>query len=108
MEQKITAAYVPVNLLAPSSWKVMVGLAAAKHGVHQRDIISGNQAWHIARARHEAIYLIASHTEYSVAKIGSLMSRDPATVKWALKKFPKLVRKSRVHANTRFKKGENE
>lgn len=90
---------VPLNMLAPCSWRFLVALAAAKHGQSVDDILSPARVLPVAQARHEAVYLIVLHTTYSIARVARLFGRDHTTALNSLRKFP------RINRNTRAEKG---
>lgn len=98
----------PVNMIGLCSWRFLVAVSAEKNGCKAKDILGYSRVRNIAKARHEAVYLIAAHTNHSIAQIARLMNRDHTSTMASLRKFPKLKRKTHVHANIRYRQGENE
>lgn len=82
----------PLTMLGECSWRFLVCLAALRHEVGTKDILGKSKTDNICPARDEAIYLIAKHTDYSIAAIGRLVGRHHSTCLYSLSKFPKLVR----------------
>lgn len=82
----------PLNLLGPCHWRFLVAVAALRHGVKPEDIIGRSKPKALAAARSDAFYLAASHTAYSIARIGRLFGRDHTTILHSLKKHPPFVR----------------
>lgn len=77
----------PLNMLAPCSWKFLRELAALRHGVGSRDIMSHSRARAIVAARYEAMALVYQHTQASLPQVGRLFGRDHTTVFHALRKM---------------------
>ncbi len=82
----------PLNMLAPCSWRFLVALAALRHGQSAKDIMGPSRSRPVAQARHEAVYLIALHTTYSIARMAVLFNRDHTTLLNSLRKFPRIHR----------------
>lgn len=95
----VTDHPAPLTMIGLCSWRFLVALAAEKNGCKGKDVLSYSRVRNIAKARHEAAYLIASHTNYSVAQIARMMGRDHTSTMSSLRKFPKLNRKYSNHAN---------
>lgn len=82
----------PLNMLAPCSWRFLVAVAALRHGQSAKDIMGLTRTKPVAQARHEAVYLIALHTTYSIARMAVLFNRDHTTLLNSLRKFPRIHR----------------
>lgn len=91
-ETQVKPGKAPLNMLAPCSWRFLLALAALRHGIHTQDILGLNRTKPVARARHEAAWLIAFHTTHSLARIGRYMQRDHTTIINSLKHFPPFER----------------
>lgn len=83
---------VPLNMLAPCSWKFIAAYASLKHGIDHETVMGpSRQKAHVA-ARNEAIYLVTLHTTFSVMRIAGLFGRDHTTALYILRKFPRIER----------------
>ncbi|WP_108397577.1 helix-turn-helix domain-containing protein [Devosia submarina] len=87
-----TVGSVPLDMLAPCSWKFLVKLAALRHRQTMKAILGSGRNKDVVKARHEAMYLVAGHTGYSIARIGNKFGRDHTSVLHALAKFPPMQR----------------
>jgi hypothetical protein len=97
---------VPLDMLRPCSWRFLVELAAVRHGQASKDIIGPFRTRAVVKARHEAVYLVVLHTQFSVARIGRFFNRDHTTLLSSLKKFPYIERGNRRGAPaSRTKRG---
>jgi hypothetical protein len=77
---------VPLNMLAPCSWRFLVALAALRGDVPVRVILSPSRQQPVVKARYAAMSLVYRHTQYSMPGAGRLFGRDHTTVLHALKK----------------------
>lgn len=75
-----------LNMLAPCSWRFLVKLAALRHAMSARDVVSRSRKLHIVAARTEALCLIYRHTQHSMPSVGRLFGLNHATVSHALNK----------------------
>lgn len=87
-----TPSSAPLDMLGPCSWRFLVKLAALRNGQTMTDILGHSRTVPVVRARHEAIYLVASHTIYSITRIGNKFGRDHTSILHALTKFPPFER----------------
>src|SRR5690606_30098070 len=71
---------VPLNMLAPPSWKFLRELAALRHGIGTREIMSHNRSRAVVAARYEAMALVYQHSQLSLPQVGRLFKRDHTTV----------------------------
>lgn len=92
VEPVVAIEDAPLDMLGPCSWKFLVKLAALRHGQTFGDILGHSRTAVVIKARHEAMYLVARHTGYSIARIGHKFGRDHTTVLAALRKFPHFER----------------
>lgn len=77
----------PVNMLVPSSWKFILAFVSAKHGVSEAKILGPARFRELVAARHEAIYLMRTHTDMSLLEITKAIGRDASTILHAVRKF---------------------
>lgn len=94
-EDPIKPGKAPLNMMTLCSWRFLVALAAVKHRQSIADIMSHNRTQPVAKARHEAVYLIALHTTHSLARIARYLGRDHTTIINSLKHFPPFERSRR-------------
>ncbi len=83
---------VPLDMLAPCSWKFLVKVAALFNGCSADEVLGQGRAKEIVCARHLAMYLLASHTTSNATRIGNKFGRDHTSVLHALSKFPAIER----------------
>lgn len=95
VKERITPGNAPINMLTLCSWRFLVAVAAAKHRQSVADIMSHKRTQPVAKARHEAVYLIALHTTHSLARIARYLGRDHTTIINSLKHFPPFERSRR-------------
>ncbi len=76
----------PLNMLAPCSWKFLRDLAALRHGISVREIMSPSRGRPVVAARYEAMALVYQHSQLSLPQVGRLFKRDHTTVLHALRK----------------------
>lgn len=85
---------VPLNMLAPCSWRFLVAVAALRGGVEVSDIMGRRKQPVFVRARYDAMALTYEHTQNSFPQVGWLFGRDHSTVIYgmhALGRSKKLV-----------------
>jgi hypothetical protein len=80
----------PFNFLKRPGWLGIVTLVALKHEVHVRDILSPGRALRVAKARHEAVYLVYTHCHRSLPETGRLFNRDHTTALHSVRKIERL------------------
>lgn len=98
----------PLNMLKPCSWRFLVALAAARHGVAPEVILSADRITTTVAARSEAMHLVWCHTQKSLPQVGWHFGRDHSTVLHCLRKFPsheKLVERQASRIVEERKKG---
>lgn len=84
--------YAPLDMFSMCSWRFILAYVALKHGLKPRDILGYSRVKNIAAARHEAIYLVALHTQATLPKLGTFFNRDHSTICHSLSRFPKIDR----------------
>ncbi len=73
--------FVPVNLLAPPSWKVIVKLVSLRWAVREFDVVGPSRQEVVCAARGHAMALVMSHRQLSYPQVGQLFGgRDHSTV----------------------------
>lgn len=82
----------PLNMLTTCHWRFLVAVTALRHRVPIEEIMGRSRSRAFAAARHQALYLVAAHTPYSIARIGRMFGRDHTTVLHSLKKFSPIIR----------------
>ena len=88
---------VPLNMLGKPSWRFLLALAAAKHGVGQREILSNTRFTHIVAARQYASALVYQHTQASVCQVAQSFGLNHTTVLHTLKKLDARRKLVEVH-----------
>lgn len=84
---------VPVPLIGPPSWRVIITLAALKHGVTVNDVTGPYKSDRVVDARHEAIWLCRTHlNRVSTSVLGRLFHRDHTSIINSLKMQAKIRR----------------
>lgn len=77
----VEVAHGPVDLLAGPSWRLIVALVARRWGIRAAEIVGPSRDTLVVVARHHAMWLMRSHTGFSLPKIGTLLGgRDHSTV----------------------------
>lgn len=76
----------PLNMMTACTWRFLVAVAAAKHGIAAKDIMGESRHRKIVAARYEAIKLVYQHTPKSLPQVGLCFARDHSTVHHALRK----------------------
>lgn len=92
MPEIISDAPAPLNMLNGCSWRFLLAYAALRHDQSAVEIASPSRRRAVATARHLAVYLIARHTSFSIARIGRYLGRDHTTILNSLSKFPAFER----------------
>lgn len=69
-----------------------------RHGLRRNQVVSPSRYPDIVRARHEAMYLIATHTNLSSTEIGAMLHRDHATVLYAMRSVTQWRERSEDYA----------
>lgn len=78
--------YVPLNMLAPPSWKFLLAYCCLKHSVSQKAVLSGRRNLHIIACRYEAMALVYTHQKRSTPEMGKMFNRDHTAILHALRK----------------------
>jgi hypothetical protein len=78
---------VPLNMLAPCSWRFLLALAAVRAGVSQKDILGVRRLPSIVMARYDAMSLTYVHTQASYPQVAKLFNRDHSTVLHGMRKL---------------------
>lgn len=95
MPVESVSSSAPLDMLKLPNWRFLVSLAALRHGQTFSGILGYSRERKLARARHEAVWLIAYHTPHSIARMGTFFNRDHTTLLAALRKFPYIQRSNR-------------
>lgn len=77
----------PLNMLTPPSWRFLVAVASARHGIPQADIVSASRVRSVVAARQDAMAMVYQHTQASTSVVGRYFGRDHTTVIHALQKM---------------------
>ena len=72
------------DLCSGPSWRLLVRLVAAKHGITEHSILSQSRHAQLTAARFEALWLLWTHTGFSLKRLGYFFGRDHATVRHAI------------------------
>jgi hypothetical protein len=84
-----TAEETPLSLHSNPGWRFLIRLVSVRTGISEEDIFGRSRVRTIVAARHEAIYMLALHTQYSLPQIALRLGlADHTTVMNALYKFP--------------------
>lgn len=65
---------------AAGNGRRIIAETAARHGMRYRDLIAPRRTLREVQVRHEAMYLIARDTDYTLPQIGRLFQRDHTTI----------------------------
>ncbi|RYE65226.1 MAG: hypothetical protein EOO81_12975 [Oxalobacteraceae bacterium] len=79
--------YAPLNMLTVSSWRFLLALASARHGISQDEILGRSRQNPVVAARTEAIALVWQHSSKSSTQVGLCFGLDHTTILTALKRF---------------------
>jgi|SRR5215217_718757 len=77
----------PLNMLGGSSWRFLLALASAKHGIGKRSICSDSRNVEVVAARHYAMALIYQHTQNSMPQVAGFFGMNHTSILHALKKL---------------------
>lgn len=77
---------VPINMLMPPSWRLLLKLASLRHGIPIWDILGPSRLGRVVAARAYAMTLIYQHTQFSTPAVGRLFGRHHATVLHSLRR----------------------
>lgn len=76
-----------IDLLTPPSWKVLLALVAAKHGLKPSDLTGPDRARPYVEARYDAIALIYTHMDVSLPVLGKKFGgRDHSSILHGLRR----------------------
>jgi len=93
---------LPLDMLAPCSWRFLLKLAAVRNGIPESYILGKSRKRTIAKARHDAIGLVYQHTQMSMPGVGKCFGRDHTTILNSLRQVgrtEKLVELREYHRN---------
>lgn len=72
--------YGPPKMTPGQKINATIKVVALRHGVSLEEIMSDTTKHKIARARHEAMYILKTKFRLSYPRIGAIMRRDHSTV----------------------------
>jgi hypothetical protein len=79
-EEAVEPAYgAPIDFYAPPSMKFILRAIALKYGMSEKEILRSNRSFRVMPVRHEAIFMVHTHTLRSFPDIGIFFARRDHT-----------------------------